>query len=95
MGGFGGRPCERARIKADWLVPLPEGMTTRQVMSMGTAGLTAALSIMALENQGVTPDGGEVWSPARLVCWFVAVTMLAKRGYSVAASQDALRRRII
>ena len=81
-----GGHAQRARIKADWLVPLPEGMTTRQVMSMGTAGLTAALSIMALENQGVTPDAGEVLvTGAAGGVGSVAVTMLAKRGYSVAA----------
>ena len=81
-----GGHAERARIKADWLVPLPEGMTTRQVMSMGTAGLTAALSIMALENQGVTPDGGDVLvTGAAGGVGSVAVTMLAKKGYSVAA----------
>ena len=81
-----GGHSERARIKADWLVPLPEGMTTRQVMSMGTAGLTAALSIMALENHGVTPDGGDVLvTGAAGGVGSVAVTMLAKKGYSVAA----------
>ena len=81
-----GGHAERARIKADWLAPLPEGMTTRQVMSMGTAGLTAALSIMALENQGVTPDGGDVLvTGAAGGVGSVAVTMLAKKGYSVAA----------
>ena len=81
-----GGHAERARIKADWLVPLPEGMTTRQVMSMGTAGLTAALSIMALENQGVTPDCGDVLvTGAAGGVGSVAVTMLAKKGYSVAA----------
>ena len=81
-----GGHAERARIKADWLVPLPEGMTKRQVMSMGTAGLTAALSIMALENQGVTPDGGDVLvTGAAGGVGSVAVTMLAKKGYSVAA----------
>ena len=81
-----GGHAERARIKADWLVPLPEGMTTRQVMSMGTAGLTAALSIMALENQGVTPDGGDVLvTGAAGGVGSVAVTMLAQKGYSVAA----------
>ncbi len=81
-----GGHAERARIKADWLVPLPEGMTTRQVMSMGTAGLTAALSIMALENQGVTPNGGDVLvTGAAGGVGSVAVTMLAKKGYSVAA----------
>ena len=81
-----GGHAQRARIKTDWLVPLPDGLTTRQVMSMGTAGLTAALSIMALENQGVTPDGGDVLvTGAAGGVGSVAVTMLARRGYSVAA----------
>ena len=81
-----GGHAQRARIKADWLVPLPDGMTTRQVMAMGTAGLTAGLSIMALENQGVTPDQGDVLvTGAAGGVGSVAVTMLAKRGYSVAA----------
>ena len=55
-GGY----AEKARVKADWLVPLAAGLTTRQAMAVGTAGLTAMLAIMALEDHGLTPDKGEV-----------------------------------
>ena len=81
-----GGHAQRARIKADWLVPLPDGMTTRQVMAMGTAGLTAVLSIMALEKHGLTPDQGDVLvTGAAGGVGSMAVTMLARRGFSVAA----------
>ena len=45
----------KARVKADWLVPLPEGLTLRQAMAIGTAGLTAMLAVMALEEHGLAP----------------------------------------
>ena len=81
-----GGHAQRARIKADWLVPLPDGMTTRQVMAIGTAGLTAVLSIMALEKHGLTPDQGDVLvTGAAGGVGSMAVTMLARRGFSVAA----------
>jgi len=81
-----GGHAQRARIKADWLVPLPDGMTTRQVMAMGTAGLTAVLSIMALEKHGLTPDQGDVLvTGAAGGVGSMAVMMLARRGFSVAA----------
>jgi acrylyl-CoA reductase (NADPH) len=81
-----GGHAQRARIKADWLVPLPDGMTTRQVMAMGTAGLTAVLSIMALEKHGLAPDQGDVLvTGAAGGVGSMAVTMLARRGFSVAA----------
>ena len=67
-GGY----AEKARVKADWLVPLPEGLTPRAAMAVGTAGFTAMLAIMALEDHGLTPRKGEVlvtggcrWSWAR------------------------------
>ena len=50
----------RARLKGDWLVPLPAGLSTRQAMAIGTAGYTAMLCVMALEAQGVSPGDGEV-----------------------------------
>ncbi|HAG26627.1 MAG TPA: oxidoreductase, partial [Rhodobacter sp.] len=53
-GGF----ATHARVKADWLVPLPKGLTTRQAMAVGTAGLTAMLSLMTLEAHGLTPEKG-------------------------------------
>ena len=81
-GGF----AEKARVKADWLVPLPEGLTTRQAMAVGTAGFTAMLSLMALEAHGLTPSLGEVLvTGAAGGVGSVAVALLAERGYSVAA----------
>ena len=52
--------AQKARLKGDWLVRLPAGMTTRQAMAIGTAGYTAALCVMALEREGVPKDRGEV-----------------------------------
>lgn len=81
-GGF----AEKARVKADWLVPLPAGLTPREAMAVGTAGFTAMLSVMALEAHGLTPDLGEVLvTGAAGGVGSVAVALLAARGYSVAA----------
>lgn len=81
-GGF----AEKARVKADWLVPLPAGLSTRQAMAVGTAGFTAMLSVMALEAHGLTPDLGEVLvTGAAGGVGSVAVALLAGRGYQVAA----------
>lgn len=81
-GGF----AEKARVKADWLVPLPEGLTARQAMAVGTAGFTAMLSVMALEDHGLTPASGEVLvTGAAGGVGSVAVALLAERGYAVAA----------
>ncbi len=81
-GGY----AERARVKADWLVPLPEGLTTRQAMAVGTAGFTAMLALMALEDHGLTPQNGEVLvTGAAGGVGSVAVALLAARSYSVAA----------
>ena len=55
-GGF----SQLARVNADWLVPLPDGITTRQAMAIGTAGIAAILAILALEDHGLKPDHGEV-----------------------------------
>ena len=75
-----------ARVKADWLVPLPAGITTRQAMAVGTAGFTAMLALMALEDHGLTPDKGEVLvTGAAGGVGSVAVALLAARGYRVAA----------
>jgi acrylyl-CoA reductase (NADPH) len=79
--------AEKARVMGDWLVPLPEGMTTRQAMAIGTAGFTAMLAVMALEAHGVTPDSGEVLvTGAAGGVGSVAVAVLATLGYQVAAS---------
>ncbi len=81
-GGY----AEKARVRADWLVPVPAGLTTRTAMAVGTAGFTAMLAIMALEDHGLTPDGGEVLvTGAAGGVGSVAVAVLAKLGYQVAA----------
>jgi acrylyl-CoA reductase (NADPH) len=80
-GGY----AQKARVKADWLVPLPDGISARQAMAVGTAGLTAMLSVMALEDHGVTPDKGPVLvTGAAGGVGSVAVAILAARGYEVA-----------
>jgi acrylyl-CoA reductase (NADPH) len=81
-----GGSATRARVKADWLVPLPEGLTTRQAMAVGTAGFTAMLAVMALEEHGLTPDKGEVLvTGAAGGVGSVATAILAHLGYQVAA----------
>ncbi|MCZ4281490.1 oxidoreductase [Kiloniella laminariae] len=81
-GGY----AQKARVKGDWLVPLPAGMTTRQAMAVGTAGFTAMLAVMALEDHGLTPKQGEILvTGAAGGVGSVATAILAKRGYSVAA----------
>ncbi len=82
-GGFAGV----ARVKADWLVPLPEAFTPRQAMAIGTAGYTAMLCVMALEDQGITPDVGDILvTGAAGGVGSVAVSLLARAGYRVVAS---------
>jgi acrylyl-CoA reductase (NADPH) len=79
--------AQKARFRGDWLVRVPEGMTTRQAMAIGTAGYTAALCVMALEREGVTPARGEVLvTGASGGVGSVAVALLAHRGYRVVAS---------
>ena len=81
-GGY----ATRARVKADWLVPMPAGLTTRRAMAVGTAGLTAMLAVMALEEHGLAPGGGEVLvTGAAGGVGSVAVALLAKLGHPVAA----------
>ncbi len=81
-GGY----AEKARVQADWLVPLPEGLTTRQAMAVGTAGFTAMLAVMALEDHGLAPHQGEVLvTGAAGGVGSVATAILAKLGYEVAA----------
>jgi len=82
-GGF----ADVARVPADWVVPLPEGLTTRQAMALGTAGFTAALSVEALETAGLEPGAGPVIvTGASGGVGSTAVDILAARGYEVAAS---------
>ena len=81
-GGY----AQKARVKADWLVPLPATLTTRQAMAIGTAGLTAMLAILALEAHGLQPDQGPVLvTGAAGGVGSVAVAVLANLGYEVAA----------
>jgi len=78
--------ADRAQLKGDWLVPLPEGLSLRQAMAIGTAGYTAMLCVMALERNGVTPESGEiVVTGATGGVGSVATALLAAAGYSVAA----------
>ncbi|WP_027134489.1 MDR family oxidoreductase [Geminicoccus roseus] len=83
---FGGL-AERARVKADWLVPMPDGLDGRTAMAIGTAGFTAALCVLELERQGVAPGSGEVVvTGAGGGVGSIAVALLAKAGFKVVAS---------
>jgi acrylyl-CoA reductase (NADPH) len=79
-GGY----AEKARVKADMLVPLPEGLTSRQAMAVGTAGITAMLAVMALEDHGIK-DGPVLVTGAAGGVGSVATAILANLGYEVAA----------
>jgi acrylyl-CoA reductase (NADPH) len=82
-GGY----AERARVKGDWLVPLPDGWTTRHAMAVGTAGFTAMLAVIALENHGLKPGAGEVLVTGGAGgVGSVAIAVLAKLGHEVTAS---------
>jgi acrylyl-CoA reductase (NADPH) len=82
-----GAYAEKARVKGDWLVRLPEGMSTREAMAIGTAGYTAMLSVLALEKQGLTPKHGPiVVTGAAGGVGSVAIAVLSKLGYHVIAS---------
>ena len=81
-GGY----SQKANVRADWLVPLPDGLTARQAMAVGTAGLTAMLAIMALEDHGLEKDHGPVLvTGAAGGVGSVATAILANLGYEVAA----------
>lgn len=81
-GGY----SQRQRLRSDWLVHLPQGMTARDAMAIGTAGFTAMLCVMTLEEAGVTPDSGTVLvTGASGGVGSVAVAILANLGYTVAA----------
>ncbi len=83
---FGGL-AERARVKAEWLLRLPDRFTTRQAAAIGTAGYTAALALLALERHGLRPGAGEVLvTGAAGGVGSVAIALLAKRGHRVVAS---------
>ncbi|MDF3812817.1 MDR family oxidoreductase [Rhodopseudomonas sp. BAL398] len=82
-----GAYAEKARVKGDWLVRLPEGLSARDAMAIGTAGYTAMLSVLALEKHGLTPkDGPVVVTGAAGGVGSVAIALLSKLGYHVIAS---------
>ena len=82
-----GAYAEKARVNGDWLVRLPEGMSAREAMAIGTAGYTAMLSVLALEKHGLTPkDGPIVVTGAAGGVGSVASAVLSKLGYHVIAS---------
>jgi acrylyl-CoA reductase (NADPH) len=83
LGAF----AEKARVKGDWLVRLPAGMSARDAMAIGTAGYTAMLAVLALERHGVTPASGPVVvTGAAGGVGSVAIAVLSKRGFQVIAS---------
>jgi len=93
LNGFGlgethlGAWAEKARVKGEWLVPLPQGMSAREAMAIGTAGYTAMLSVIALERHGIRPDQGPIVVTGAVGgLGSVAVALLAKLGYEVVAS---------
>jgi acrylyl-CoA reductase (NADPH) len=82
-----GAYAQKARVKGDWLVRLPAGMSARDAMAIGTAGYTAMLAVMALERAGVTPERGPIIvTGAAGGVGSTAVALLAKLGYQVTAS---------
>jgi acrylyl-CoA reductase (NADPH) len=93
LNGFGlgethlGAWAEKARVKGEWLVALPNGMSAREAMAIGTAGYTAMLAVIALERHGVTPDKGPIVVTGAVGgLGSVAVALLSKLGYRVTAS---------
>ena len=79
--------AQKARLSADWLIPLPSAFDSRQAMAIGTAGYTAALCVDALVNAGVTPDQGEVLvTGATGGVGSIAIALLSKAGFTVAAA---------
>jgi acrylyl-CoA reductase (NADPH) len=82
-----GAYAEKARVKGDWLVRLPEGMSAREAMAIGTAGFTAMLAVLALEKHGLSPSSGPIAvTGAAGGVGSVAIAVLAKLGYHVIAS---------
>lgn len=86
--------AERARVRGDWLLPLPAGFTARQSMTVGTAGFTAMLSVLALQRHGVTPAHGEILvTGASGGVGGSAIALLARHGYRVVAATGRLNER--
>jgi acrylyl-CoA reductase (NADPH) len=100
LNGFGvgeahsGGLAQKARVKADWLLPIPPGLSARQAMAIGTAGYTAMLCVMALERHGVTPGspaaGDILVTGASGGVGTIAITLLARLGHRVVASTGRL-----
>ncbi len=89
--GHWGGLAQRARVKADWLVPLPAGLTLQQTMALGTAGYTAMLCVMALQGQGVTPERGPVLvTGGNGGVGSIAIALLSRLGFTVHASTGRL-----
>lgn len=83
--------AEQAKVKADWLIALPESMTPKQAMSIGTAGYTAMLCVMGLQARGVKPEDGEIIvTGANGGVGSIAIMLLSKLGYTVVASTGRL-----
>ncbi|MEG5266124.1 MDR family oxidoreductase [Pseudomonas sp. JDS28PS106] len=79
--------AEKARLKSDWLIPLPDAFSAAQAMAIGTAGYTAMLSVLALERHGVKPEDGEILvTGANGGVGSFAIALLARLGYHVIAS---------
>ena len=100
LNGFGvgevhsGGYAQKARVSGDWLVPLPEGISARQAMAIGTAGYTAMLCVIALENHGVTADQGDILvTGASGGVGSVALAILGKLGYRVVATTGRMNER--
>lgn len=84
--------AEKARLKGDWLVHLPSAFTPRQAMAIGTAGYTAMLCVLALEERGVRPESGEILvTGASGGVGSVAIALLSHLGYRVVASTGKLQ----
>ena len=82
-GGY----AQVARVPGDWIVPVPEGLSTREAMAIGTAGYTAMLCVMALEHGGLTPDRGDILvTGANGGVGSIAIALLSKLGFRVLAS---------
>ncbi|MDP4945479.1 MAG: oxidoreductase [Alishewanella sp.] len=93
LNGFGvgeghwGGLAEKARLKSDWLIPLPKGISPAQAMGVGTAGYTAMLCVLALQKHGVTPEQGEILvTGANGGVGSYAVRLLSKLGFNVVAA---------
>ncbi len=98
LNGFGvgevhsGGYAQKARVSGDWLVPVPDGLDTRRAMAIGTAGYTAMLSVMALEQHGLKPgDGDVIVTGASGGVGSIAVAVLGKLGYRVVATTGRMQ----